>query len=229
MRGKLKWIIAAVAAVAVVIAGGILVIHLIEGPSKPKLTLNSGSENGATTSTVAVSGDINGTWAPTSASQVGYRVKETLFGQSNTAVGRTNQVSGTMTINGTTVSTVDLSVDMASVSSDRSQRDGQFRGRIMDVSSFPTATFKLTSAIKLSSMPTDNSIIDANATGELTLHGTTKSVTFPLKAQRSGANVNVNGEIPITFANYGIDNPSGGPASVGDDGTLEFLVVFAKS
>ena len=127
------------------------------------------------------------------------------------------------------VSAVDLTVDMASVSSDRSQRDGQFRGRIMDVSTYPTATFKLSSPIKLPSVPSDNTVVNVNATGELTLHGTTKTVTVAIKAQRSGASVNVNGSIPIHFPDYNIDNPSGGPASVGDDGELEFLVVFAKS
>ena len=49
------------------------------------------------------------------------------------------------------------------------------------------------------------------------------------RVQRKGGDINVNGEIPIVFSDYGIDNPSGGPASVGDSGTLEFLVVFNKA
>jgi polyisoprenoid-binding protein YceI len=244
MTSKLKWLIGAVVAVVVAIPVGTFVyIHFIEGPAPAKLSLSTDESNGSTsTSTTADAGgsattvaatasstDISGSWTPTDASQVGYRVKETLFGQSATAVGRTNQVTGTMTINGTTVSGVNLTVDMSSVSSDRSQRDSQFRGRIMDTSTYPTATFKLTQPIQLATVPTDDSIVSAKATGDLTLHGTTKSVTFDLKAQRKGGDINVNGEIPIVFADYGIDNPSGGPASVGDDGTLEFLVVFNKA
>ena len=54
----------------------------------------------------------------------------------------------------------------------------------------------------------------------------TKSVTFSLKAQRNGSAIEVNGSIPITFADYNVDNPSGGPAQVGDNGELEFLIVF---
>jgi polyisoprenoid-binding protein YceI len=247
MTSKLKWIIGAVVLVVVAIPVGTFVyIHFIEGPAPAKLALSTdssgdsssttstggtsaGSATTAASSATASSGDISGSWTPTDASQVGYRVKETLFGQSATAVGRTNQVTGTMTINGTTVSAVDLTVDMNSVSSDRSQRDGQFRGRIMDTSTYPTATFKLTQPIQLATVPTDDSIISAKATGDLTMHGTTKSVTFDLKAQRKDGNINVNGEIPIVFADYGIDNPSGGPASVGDSGILEFLVVFTKA
>jgi hypothetical protein len=41
--------------------------------------------------------------------------------------------------------------------------------------------------------------------------------------------IQVSGSVPITFADYSIDNPSGGPASVGDSGTLEFLLVLAKA
>lgn len=36
------------------------------------------------------------------------------------------------------------------------------------------------------------------------------------------------GTIPVTFADSGIANPSGGPALVGDDGEVEVLLVFAK-
>ena len=32
----------------------------------------------------------------------------------------------------------------------------------------------------------------------------------------------------MTFSDYDIDDPSGGPASVGDDGELEVLLVFSR-
>src|SRR5205823_5433952 len=118
----------------------------------PKLALSNDNSTATTAAgaTVApVSGEIGGTWSATPASIVGYRIQETLFGSSNEAYGRTSRVSGSMVINGTTVSTTNLTVDMTSVSSDRSQRDGQFRGRIMQTSTYPTAMFKLTSPIDL--------------------------------------------------------------------------------
>jgi polyisoprenoid-binding protein YceI len=118
---------------------------------------------------------------------------------------------------------------MTQFSSDRSQRDGQFQGRIMDTANFPTATFVLTSPIDLGSIPTSGVVITPKATGKLTLHGTTKTITMTLKAERSGNNIKVNGSVPITFSDYNINNPSGGPASVGNTGTLEFLLVLAKA
>ena len=179
-----------------------------------------------TTTTAAPSTGIAGTYAASSGSTVGYRVKEVLFGQSTEGVGRTSDVTGSLTIVGSTVSAVSLTADMTTVTSDKSQRDGQFQGRIMETSTFPTATFKLTTPIALGSVPADGVIISTRATGDLTLHGVTKRVTFTLKAVRAGSSIKVNGSIPVVFADYDIDNPSGGPATTEDNGTIEFLVVF---
>ena len=119
-----------------------------------------------------------------------------------------------------------FTVDMTTVTSDRSQRDGQFQGRIMDTADFPTATFTLTSPIDLEPGAGRRRREDVlRATGKLTLHGTTKDVTFTLDAERTGNTILVHGDEPITFSDYNIDNPSGGPASVGNSGELEFVLV----
>jgi polyisoprenoid-binding protein YceI len=189
----------------------------------PTVTTAKGATGSASSST-----DVAGTWKAGAGSEAGYRVKEVLLGQDATAVGRTTKVTGAMTIEGTTVSSAKVTVDMASVSSAKSLRDSQFRGRIMEVSSFPTASFELADPIALASLPADDAQITAKATGTLTLHGVAKKVTFDLNAVRSGGTIKVQGSIPIHFADYGVDNPSGGPAKVGDDGELEFLVAFTK-
>jgi hypothetical protein len=59
------------------------------------------------------------------------------------------------------------------------------------------------------------------------MHGTTRTVTFQLPARRSGATIQVSGSVPITFADWNISNPSGGPATTEDHGILEFLINFA--
>jgi polyisoprenoid-binding protein YceI len=226
---RIKLVIAAVVVLAVLAVGGPFVyIHFIEGDAKPALSLGPTvtTAKGATGS--ASSTDVAGTWKAGAGSEAGYRVKEVLLGQDATAVGRTQKVTGAMTIEGITVSSAKVTVDMASVSSEKSLRDSQFRGRIMDVSSFPTASFELADPIALASLPADDAQITAKATGTLTLHGVAKKVTFDLNAVRSGGTIKVQGSIPIHFADYGVDNPSGGPAKVGDDGELEFLVAFTK-
>ena len=99
----------------------------------------------------------------------------------------------------------------------------------MNTSQFPTATFALTSPIELTSVPANLVEINAKAAGKLTLHGTTKEITIDLKARRNGANLEINGTVPITFSDYGISNPSGGPASVGDSGEMEFLIILTRA
>ena len=160
---------------------------------------------------------------------VRYRVKETLFGQSHTAVGTTNSVTGSMTITGTTITKASFSVDMTSVSSGQGTRDGQFQGRIMDTAAFPTATFSLKKPISLGTEPKNGVQVRYTATGKLTLHGTPKDITFQLTARRTANVIAVQGSVPVLFSDYGIDNPSGGPASVGNTGQLEFVLELAPA
>jgi polyisoprenoid-binding protein YceI len=235
---RLQWIIALpVAALVLVTAGTWTYIHVMSDSAPAPLTLEGQVQNNvpastATTTAAAVTAapaTFDGTWIATSASQAGYRVKEVLFGQSTEAVGRTSNVDGALTIAGTSVETADISIDLASVTSDKSQRDSQFRGRIMSVSQYPTATFKLTSPIDLGLLPADGATVTVPATGALTLHGTTKAVTTTVTAKRAGGTIQVNGTIPVVFGDYGIPNPSFGPASTEDHGVIEFLVSFVKS
>jgi polyisoprenoid-binding protein YceI len=219
----------------VLVEGGIFVyIHFISPDPAPKLTFSSVPAASAAASSDAgdpaltAAGAIEGTWKVGDGSKVQYRIQEKLSGQDNEATGGTTAVTGQLSVAGTAVNSASFTVDMKKVSSDESQRDGQFQNRIMNTSRFPTATFELTSPIELTAIPDNLVQVTVKATGQLTLHGTTNTVTFDLLARRNGAHIEVNGTIPVTFSDYGIDNPSGGPASVGDSGDLEFLLVLTK-
>uniref|UniRef100_UPI002AD4CF05 YceI family protein n=1 Tax=Frankia sp. Cr1 TaxID=3073931 RepID=UPI002AD4CF05 len=112
---------------------------------------------------------------------------------------------------------------------DQSQRDGQFRGRIMETSRYPTATFTLTKPIDLGSVPATGVTKTYQATGDLTLHGVTKSVSISLETQRSGAQIKIGGQIPIVFADYNVSNPSFPGVTTEDNGIMEVLLVLTKS
>ena len=71
--------------------------------------------------------------------------------------------------------------------------------------------------------------MSVQATGQLTLHGTTRQVAVPLQARLSGGAVQVSGSIPIVFADWNITNPSFGPITTQDHGTMEFLLDLARS
>jgi polyisoprenoid-binding protein YceI len=231
---KLKWLLALIVGGVVALFGGIwLYINVIKGDAPEKLTLDSVSTTlpGASVApTPAATGDLSGAWTPTNQSILGYRVKEILFGQSTEGVGRTNTISGSLNVKGTTITDGSLSVPMDTIESDESRRDGQFRTRIMDVKQFPTGDLKLTSPIELGSVPAPNTEFTQAVTADLTLRGVTKSVTFDAKAVFDGTVVKVNGSIPIKFEDWSIPNPSfAGSIETEDNGLLEFTLVFAKS
>jgi polyisoprenoid-binding protein YceI len=234
-RHWLRWLIGSVVVLVVLaVAGPFVYIHFFNGSTPAALSLpTAATASGSSTpaaGTVASSGSVGGTWTVGSGSTAGYRVNENLLGQNATAVGRTTSVSGHMVINGTTLTAATFSVPMATVHSDKSQRDAQFDGRIMDVAKYPTATFTLTSPISLAPLPAIGVTKDYTAHGNLTLHGTTRPVTFTLTTERKGAQIDAVGHILVTFADWNIANPSfAGFVTTQDYGQLEFLLVFGKS
>jgi polyisoprenoid-binding protein YceI len=238
-HGLVRWLInLIILGVIVVVAAPFIYFKFIQGDAPKKLSV----ENLPTITTVPGTArlPLAGTWKIAAGSTAGYRAKEQLslgITQTNVAAGRTDKVSGSMTIAVATVTDASFTVDMASVASVAnkidgaiaSRRDDQFRGRIMNTDQFPTAKFVLTKPIVLAPVPADSVLKSYSATGKLTLHGTTKTVTIPIKAQRANNALNVQGIVSITFSDYGIDDPSGGPATVGKVGQMEFALQFTKT
>ena len=234
-----------VAVIAIAAAGGIygfatLFLHpapsaVALDPSSSQAAASIGSLPSGATSTLAAG--IDGTWAVDtsigsfsdfSGSWVGYRVDETLAGnRANTAVGRTPDVTGSLTLDGTNITDVQVTADLTTLQSDDLRRDGQLQRQGIETARFPQATFKLTSPFDLGSAPADGQAISATATGDLTLHGVTKSVQVPIQAQLSGDVVTVVGSIPIAFADYSIEPPTSfAILSVEDHGTMELQLHF---
>ena len=221
-------------------------IHFINKPA-PRLSFEQRDKElaaaaatsataGATDTTVAPAGStvaagvdgVDGTWNVISPSTAGYRVKEVLNGQSTEAVGRTSGVEGALTISGTSVTAVDLSVDLTSVTSDQSRRDGAFTGRIMNTAEFPVALFSLTEPVTLDAIPAIGASTTAKAKGTVTMHGVEKAVEIDVTARRNASTIEVLGSIPVVFSDYGIDNPSVGFVTTQDDGVIEFLLTLGR-
>lgn len=233
MSRRTRWVIAVVLLVlAVTVVGPFVYINFIKADPADRLSLDDVTTTTAGDGSTTTSGDpgtgIDGTWSTADGSVVQYRIAEVLFGQDSEATGAADGVTGTVEISGATVSAVDVEVDMTTFESPEAQRDGQFQNRIMETDEFPTATFTLTEPIDLGSIPADGEDITVQATGDLTMHGVTQEVTFELVARLTGSTFAANATIPITFSDYDIDDPSGGPASVGDEGELEVLLVFER-
>ncbi len=223
-RHPLRWILGGVAVAIVVVVGGTFVfIHFVEGEAPPALAA-SGS-----TAVQPATGSVAGNWQVTQGSQAGYRVGEILNGQSATAVGRTTAVTGGLTATPTKVTEAKFTVDLTKVASDQARRDAQFQDRIMQTSQFPTATFTLVDPVDLDKLAATAGTRTVDVHGTLALRGTAKDVTVPLTVVRSGATLTINGQVPVVFADYGIDNPSFGFVKTEDHGTIEVLLHLAKA
>jgi polyisoprenoid-binding protein YceI len=223
----MKWVVVALAVTAAVLFGGPYVFFAVwDGSTPGRLHLPPAS--GALSGTVQP-GPVSGTWQVGAGSIAGYRIHEVLFGQSHTVVGRTTKVTGGMVISGTEVTAADFTVQMSSVKSDQGARDAQFRGFIMDTADYPHASFRLTSPIQLGTVPAVGRPISVPASGDLTMRGRRRSVTFTLSAERiSTSTIAVNAEIPILLSEWHIPNPSFAVAQVENGGTLEVLLQLVQ-
>ena len=167
-RRRRLWVVLAVLAVvllAVAVLGPRLYARVQEGKAAAPL-VTAGSAPTATATAPATDATLDGDWVVTNGGTAGYRVAEVLNGQDVTVTGRTDQVTGSLTVDGGRLTAGTVSVDLASVETDSSARDGQFRGgSIMDVERFPTADFAVTSPVPLGGL-------DAGATVAVQLTGT---------------------------------------------------------
>jgi len=230
-RRWLWWVIGGAAAVIVLaVAGPFVFFHFVEGSTPAPLSLRASTAASSAPASTGAGTQVAGTWRVAPGSQVGYRVQEVLVGQQHTAVGRSTNVTGTLVISGSTVASASFTVPMASIHSDSSQRDAQFDGRIMDVAAYPRGTFTLTRPISLGALPVTGQARTYTATGDLVLHGHSQPVTFTLTAERTATGIKVAGSIPVTFARWGIPNPSfTGFVTTQNHGVLEFLLTFSRS
>ena len=183
------------------------------------------SSSAAVQSNAPKSTGPEGVWKTTTGSVAGYRVLE-LF-------GRTDAVTGSLTIvqnSGALIAKdVRVDVDMTKLVSDQSRRDDVVRGRGLETTKFPTASFTATE-IALPADAASGSPINVTAKGKLTLHGVTKDVEVPVAAQVFNGNIEIAANISVAMAEYGIDPPSlAGFVTVDDTGVIEFKLLLSRS
>src|SRR5256886_13424615 len=192
---------------------GILYFVVFAGSSPQKLTLSSPAPStSGSTSPDASPGA--GTWTVTTGSQAGYRVREKLASlpAPSDAVGRTSAVSGTMTLapsaSGPSVTAASITVDVSQLTSDQSRRDQRIHSQGLQSDRYPTATFKLTAPIALTTDAASGQTVQVSAIGDLTVHGVTKSVTIPIDARLTGSKIELVGSITFPFSEFGMTPPS---------------------
>lgn len=229
-------VVVAIIALAGIVGGGFGLWYILIGTPSPAAAAPAIPSDASVAAPASFDGpwQVNtslGSMTDFSASWVGYRVQEQLAGVGgHTAVGRTPKVTGSLTLSGSTVTAVSMTADLTVLASDSSQRDDQLRRQAIQTDTFPTATFTLTQPIALGSLPADGVTVSANATGNLTIHGVTKSVQIPIQAERKGGIIAVAGSLPIVFGDYGFQGPSSfAVVSVNDHGIMELHLLFTHA
>lgn len=156
---------------------------------------------------------------------VGFRIDEELSRiGSTTAVARTPAVNGELTLDGTMLTATTFTADVTEMTSDRAQRNGAIQ-RALDTSSNPEATFELTEPVDIGEVPPVGESVEVDATGDLTVAGTTVSTTIPIQAGlRAEDELVVTGSLEdVALADFGIGAPSAPlVVSVSDAATVEF-------
>jgi polyisoprenoid-binding protein YceI len=97
-------------------------------------------------------------------------------------------------------STIELTIQTASIYADEKKLTKHLKSAdFFDVEKFPTATFKSTSIEKAADGHT--------ITGDLTLHGVTKRISFPATVSATDEKVSANAEFSINRKDFGITYP----------------------
>ncbi len=182
-------------------------------------TDNSGtSDDNAAVTDGAAGATISGQWsvAANDATFAGYRAD----GNTGEAVGRTSQVTGSLTADGDQVTSVEITVDMTTLESDSSLRDDHLGDEGIAYNTYPTAAFVLTEAIDLPADATEGTQFAFTAVGDLTVRDTTQPVSVDLEAVLLGDELIVVGSTELSLADFG--------AGVGstDAAIMEFSLVF---
>ncbi len=146
--------------------------------------------------------------------------------------GTLNVASGVFSAEGNMIKSGDFVIDMASLTNTdlagdaekKAKLEGHLKsGDFFDVATFPKATFSITSVAKAE---TDEA--NCMITGNLTMKGVSKSVTFPalVVAKADGSLTAVSDKFKINRTDWGIKYGSGisgavADEAIGDDFTLQ--------
>jgi polyisoprenoid-binding protein YceI len=203
-------------------------------PSDPSADPSAGEEP-----TAGSSAETDGTWVidasigspdDGTSAYVGFRVAEELQGIGATeAVGRTTGVSGSLTLEGSTLQAATIDADLTALQSDRERRDPAIQ-RTLQTGQYPTATFTLAVPVDLGAIPADGETVSVTAPGTLSLHGVDVDLDVPLQARLVDDVIVVVGSVPVTFTDWGISMPTAPIVlSVNESGTLELQLFFTRS
>jgi polyisoprenoid-binding protein YceI len=204
MTARARSIAAAVGAAILVAACG----------SPATLSIPSVSPTPTATTTLAGTVATSATWTVTDKSKATIRVREQLVGVSlpSDAVLTATGAKGSFAPNsdGTFTSESKITFDLTTLASDEPNRDNFVKNNTLGVRTIPTAEFVPTKTSGLTAPLPTSGTFTFTLTGNMTIKGTTKEVTFDVTAKRDGSDLTATATANPTwkFGDFGMTAPS---------------------
>jgi polyisoprenoid-binding protein YceI len=132
------------------------------------------------------------------------------FDLPNDAVGETSAITGQIVLaaDGTVNSAESkFVVDLTSLKSDSSMRDGFIQRNTLQTSTSPNAEFVVTSVTGLSSPLPTSGAVTFQLGGEMTVHGVTRTTTWDVVAEIVGQELVGTARTNFTFGDFGLSIP----------------------
>ena len=200
----------ATATVLLAACGGAAAPSATAAPTAPVTTSAPASASATTTATTVTAG----TWTVSNTSKATVRVREQLVGVNlpSDAVLVATGATGTFVLqdDGTFSPDSKIAFDVTTLASDQRDRDSFVKMDTLQTRQFPTATFVPTKTSGLALPLPASGDFTFKLTGQITIHGKTKDVTFDVTAHRSGNDLTATTTASPTwkFADFGMTAPS---------------------
>jgi polyisoprenoid-binding protein YceI len=171
----------------------------------------------------------------TDKSSANYRVREQLarLNLPSDAIGKTSQISGSVAVkpDGSIDSSASkITVDISSLASDSSMRDGFVGRTILQTAQYPTVVFVPTSASGLPWPLPQSGPVAFKVTGNLTVKDVTKPVTWDVTGAIQNGVATGTATTSFTFEDFGLSQPHvASVLSLVDHIALEVSVTFQQA
>lgn len=197
------------------------------------LVTPSTPEPPAATAAPASSGGLTWTIVPEQ-SEARYRVREQLVRRDlpNDAVGKTNQISGSITVSPEGLidaSSSKITVDVSTLATDERMRDNYVRRNILQTDQYPQVVFVPRSISGLPSPLPASGQVTFQVAGDLTIRGVTKPVTWDVTGTIDGSQAKGTATTSFKFEDFNLTQPQVPVVlSVDDKITLEADVTLRR-
>jgi polyisoprenoid-binding protein YceI len=168
--------------------------------------------------------------------EASYEVQEKFLNRElpNMALGKTNAVTGELqvSLDGKPSGKITkIAVDLRTLTSDSSRRDGRIRTQWLESEKYPFAEFTSTDAQGIPDSYTEGQEVSFKLTGDMKIREVTKPVTFDVKGKLEGDTITGSATSKILMKDFGFDPPDIAGMLTVEDGvtvTINFTAKEAK-